>query len=111
MSLNFQLTSKETGKVARLNNVDEQICEFLDVPVHPERWCAGWFDSLGFCIAMENDIVNGMRRCQGWSLEHFHCADHDADCSAFVYRFEVIGMIGRFLDQHYTVQSWTGIGR
>lgn len=47
----FQLIDKKTNKPEVLQKIDELLCANFDVPVHPERWLARWYDSIGFYIA------------------------------------------------------------
>lgn len=53
----FQLYRKskpEAGPVP-LNMIDAELCGFLNEPVHPQWYCFGWFDWIGFLLAMGKD--------------------------------------------------------
>ena len=57
MARHFQLFSAPDGsEPLDLNVVDEQICAEMGVPVHPEKYCLGWFDSIGFLIALGHPL-------------------------------------------------------
>ena len=49
----FSLTRKsnpEAGPV-KLSVVDEELCQFLNRPVDPKRYCAEWYNHIGFALA------------------------------------------------------------
>ena len=48
----FLFVSKETKTIVDLNKVDEEICGFLGIEVHPTNYAAGWFDCIGFRLAI-----------------------------------------------------------
>lgn len=48
----FQLTPKGATEPATLAAVDEGICALFGVPVHPVKYIFGWYDSIGFALAM-----------------------------------------------------------
>lgn len=54
----FQLFAVQNGIVsiepADLNYVDQQLCELLNKPVDKTHYVAGWFDAIGWQIAVNN---------------------------------------------------------
>lgn len=48
----FRLIDKVTGEPETLNKVDEKICEAIGVPVHEREWCFGWYNYIGFLLAL-----------------------------------------------------------
>ena len=55
MSVKFQLLSKKTNEPVSLNQVDTEICNLLDIPVHPKRYGGdlyNWYNLIGFQIAV-----------------------------------------------------------
>ena len=54
----FQLSRKsdpQAGPVA-LNTIDRELCQLLDEPEHERHYCHGWFDWIGFNLAMGRDF-------------------------------------------------------
>ena len=50
----FSLTRKsnlEAGPVV-LQKVDEEMCAYFGQEVHPKYWYCGWYDAIGFSLAM-----------------------------------------------------------
>lgn len=55
----FQLFKKEPDgragtEASVLTDVDSEICKFFNWECDPERWAFGWFDSIGWRIAVYN---------------------------------------------------------
>ncbi len=54
MAAHFNLTRKsapDAGPV-NLHDLDVEICALIGEPVHPTRYCIGWFDSIGYWLAV-----------------------------------------------------------
>lgn len=91
----FQLTRKgETGPTA-LQAVDEELCRHLGVEVHPKWWVDGWYDSIGFAIAT------------GTALGSQELRDRVAGYPDQGRLPEILA----YLEEHFTSDSWTEIGR
>ena len=52
MAAYFQLISRTTGQPATFNEIDEELCELLEVPCDANKYICGWYDSIGFRAAM-----------------------------------------------------------
>ena len=52
MAVYFQLYTIGSGEPVVLNRLDETLCTFLGVDVHPTRYVEDWFDVIGFRLAM-----------------------------------------------------------
>jgi hypothetical protein len=52
----FQLIDKTTNEPAVLNRIDEKIAALVGLPCDPRNWCLGWYDLIGFEIAMGKDL-------------------------------------------------------
>lgn len=48
----FALTRKGCNEPESLIAVDEAICAHLGVEIHPVNYVDGWYDSVGFMLAM-----------------------------------------------------------
>jgi hypothetical protein len=52
MPVCFQLFSKETNQPEKLSLVDDRLCAFLGVTPHEHNYVHGWYDSIGFRLAI-----------------------------------------------------------
>lgn len=114
-----------------LNLVDEEICKALGVAVHPKRWVEGWYDSIGWMIAVFGMDFPAIRRaltlpCEsdGPSKtnpdEFDHCKVHDGgirrgtpyrECSrSWPDRPELLPILD-FMEANYRTSAWVEIGR
>ena len=93
----FQLTRKGETTPTVLTKVDEHICQFLNVPCNDVAWVEGWYDVIGFRLAIG----------QSWDdmRQYFihECRSHD-------FSIKMLRIIN-FLDDHYTSDCWVEIGR
>src|SRR5689334_4899735 len=48
----FSLTKIGETEPMKLTQIDELICGHLGVKVHPTQWVYGWYDIIGFGLAM-----------------------------------------------------------
>jgi hypothetical protein len=48
----FQLFKKGSSQAEVLARVDDAICDHMQLPVHATNYCLGWFDVIGFGIAV-----------------------------------------------------------
>lgn len=48
----FQLIPKGTTEPEPLAKIDEKICAHLGVEVHPVHYAEGWYDTIGFQLAI-----------------------------------------------------------
>ena len=78
----FQLTSKETGQPKKLAELDNEIRAHFGAPPHPTQWYKGWYDCIGFSIAMGKD----------WQ----YCRE----------TFDGLDEIIDYLEERYTYDAW-----
>ena len=52
----FQLFKKGQTNVVTLSSVDEELCRMLGKEIDPEYYVAQWVDTIGFMIAMGNEL-------------------------------------------------------
>tara|TARA_R110002167_G_scaffold1337_1_gene5922 strand:+ start:12689 stop:12994 length:306 start_codon:yes stop_codon:yes gene_type:complete len=79
MSNNFQLIDNKTNEAVAVNQIDKEICDLLDVDVHPKFYGGdqyNWFNTIGFQIAMGKPLGSEELRDyitdtspNGWSKE------------------------------------------
>jgi hypothetical protein len=84
----FQLTKKGESEPTSLVKVDEEICAHLGREVHPKWWCCGWYDIIGFSLAMGDDFA----KIRGW-LEANNFSE------------DMIKILD-YLEANYTASSW-----
>ena len=90
MTVCFQLTKKGETEPSTLVKVDEAICAHFGWPVHPQDYVYGWFDSIGFMLAMGDswDKIRVELRLGSWNFQDERQAIVD------------------FLEANYTTGSW-----
>lgn len=89
MPNNFQLIPKGKDEPASLSKVDEELCELLDEEVDPKYYVRGWFDIIGFRIAMGKELGSDELR---ESVEDLDSEDM-MKCL-------------NYLEEHYTSKAW-----
>lgn len=47
----FQLISKNTNQPANLPTVDNEMCEYFNVPPHETEYYRAWYDIIGLAFA------------------------------------------------------------
>jgi hypothetical protein len=70
-----------------LNKINEMICEAFDLEVHPKHYAKGWYNIIGFGIAIGNDLGSE-------KLRDF-CDD-----------VEDMPEILKFLEERFTSDAW-----
>lgn len=83
----FRLISKTTNQPTKFQEIDDAMRAEFGQPPDPDRWLEGWYDSVGFALAVGKDFQ--------WCRENF----------------EFTLPIVDYLDKHYTSDSWTEIGK
>lgn len=99
----FQLTKKGDNEPSTLNSIDEAICIHLGVEVHPQVYCAGWYDYIGFALAMGKDWAQIRQRLADTVREF-----PDEGTTEWA---AVMGKILQFLEDNYTADAWATVGR
>ena len=51
----FTLTRKGENEPASLEAIEEAVCNYLGVEMHPKKYVKGWFDSIGLALAYGKD--------------------------------------------------------
>jgi hypothetical protein len=81
----FSLTSKRTGQVVPLEEVDKELCAMLGVEVHPKRWVEYWYDIIGFQLACGKT----------WEELHANAEDDEAEKKIVTY-----------LEENFIAKAW-----
>lgn len=93
----FQLTRKGDSKPSALAWIDSFICQRLDLRWNKRTYTHGWFDDIGFKIALGRtlpELIDHYRQsCEGIADE---------------YRTHELAMwrIAAFLNEEFTTDAW-----
>lgn len=71
MSVKFQLIDNKTGEAVTFHQLDEEICELINVDVQPRTWGGNeynWYNIIGFKIAMGNAL--GSKELRDYVTDH-----------------------------------------
>lgn len=52
MAVCFSLTKRGKTEPVSLNQLDEDVCKMLNKPCDPDKFCRGWYDIIGFRLAL-----------------------------------------------------------
>jgi hypothetical protein len=106
MPVCFQLTRKGEQAPTPLNTIDKELCLLLGKDVHPHMYVIGWFDCIGFKLAMgcRLDSQEITTEIDDWFQEY-----PDDDANTIARNLErKHGMLRclAYLQEHYTDRSW-----
>lgn len=100
MAIHFTLTPRAypCGGPMSLQDIDVGICEYLHIPVDNEYWACGWYDNIGFMLAI------GL----SWQTIKTQRANHIAAIKpdwplGSILRVARLAAIVQFLDDNYLV--------
>ena len=91
----FQLTTIGSNEAAMLHDVDAALCAHFGKPVHEKHWFAGWYQSIGFSLALGQTFAE--------IREDFE-RDAQEDPEPQWYRTQIA--IVDYLESHYTSDAW-----
>ena len=110
MAYYFQLFRKlpngETENDATsLSQIDREICEEFDLPLHPKLYVNGWFDVIGFGLATGKtwDDIRANTNKQIASTEAFDLECRESDLLTL--------RIVDFLEARFSPNCWFGRGK
>lgn len=89
--------TSEKKEAVRLTTVDEELCAYLGKEVHPEYWCGGWYDTIGFALAC-GKTFDDMRTC---------IRDNEPDDEQAAFALKMIN----WFDDNFTSDAWATIGK
>ena len=103
----FALYLKGSNQPEVLQRIDEELCKHFGADVHPKYWLEGWYNCIGFLIAMHGDALDSpalRERVIKW-YEDYHDADEREQ------RLTNQLAILDYLKDRYTSQAWVEIGK
>jgi len=107
MAVYFNLTRKsapEAGPVV-LSALDVEICTLTDQPVHESKYCLGWFDMIGYWLAVGKTWAEirtmhaEWRRADARGLEGENLEGHNA-------YHDLLAKVVDWLEANFIVESW-----
>ena len=107
----FQLFPKTNpSEPAILQQVDEAICANFHVDVDPKYWVAGWYNVIGFLIALKGYAL-GSRELRLAVVSWYDTPLYRRDEKQRREYLKDQLLILKYLEKHYTSDSWAEIGR
>lgn len=73
----FSLTKVGTRQPESLQKVDDDMRRHFGAPADPDRWYKGWYDTIGFAIAMGKQVdwirenMSGLNEVTDWLAGHY----------------------------------------
>jgi hypothetical protein len=85
----------EAGPV-KFSQIDEEMCRHFEQPVDEKRYLGGWYDSIGFRLALGKSFEQIRAEFRGY-------VDEEKETSNFYVT--MLKMLD-WLDENYTPDSW-----
>jgi hypothetical protein len=102
MPICFQLYDKskpEEGPVS-LSKVDEEMCEHFQVPCDPIKYLGGWFDCIGFRLALGKTFEEIREQIDGYLAADKQHQD------GYVEFYENMLLMLSYLEERYTPNAF-----
>ncbi len=110
----FQLIPKGASEPAKLALVDDAICAHFGVEPDPIKYYHGWYDAIGFRLAIGksfSDIIAELESTvtEAWnrSLTALEPSDREWSAQKYLY-YKHLEDIALWLDANYNARSWHG---
>lgn len=117
----FQLFRKGEKEAATLSSVDKAICDHFKEDCDPKYYYKGWFDAIGFSIAMGASLGSKKLKEQWPTKEEISDLGMEEARAEWERRvskwpedeahMQRMGEIRLFLEREYTDSAWAEIGR
>lgn len=96
----FQLVKKGEKEPTALNAIDEELCAHLGVGVHPKKWVRGWYNAIGFALALGKSWEQ-MREIFLPPIPAGNVMNDEEKADR-----EEMAKIIDYLEEHYTSSAW-----
>ena len=83
-----------------LADLDDELCAHLGVTPDPVKYVAGWFDFIGLFHALDKSHDEVRAKIK-------KCIEDDPAYTGYQQWLKILD----YLEEHFTVNSWTEIGR
>ena len=101
----FQLVRKGHTKATPLNTIDRELCQLLGVKEHPKLYVAGWFNNIGFSLAMGKTFDEIVEK-----IEKDIASDKPEDLP-YQENDKLLLKCANYLRDNYKSNAWVEIGR
>lgn len=101
----FQLIRKGHTEATPLNTIDRELCQLLGKEEHPKLYVAGWFDSIGFSLAMGKTFDEIVEKIEG------DIATEKPEDAPYKENDRELLKCAKYLRENYTENAWAEIGR
>ena len=111
MPLCFQLFKKGEKEATPLNTIDSEVCQLLGVAEHPDFYCTGWFNSIGYLIASGKKL--GSQELRDAVATWYTPRKEETDIQRQV-REDVTADLQKILayfEENYTDSAWYEVGK
>ncbi len=105
----FQLTRKGEREPTALQAINAELCAAFNEPCNPVDWFHGWYNYIGFCLAMGKTFEWLKAECHKFSLEKSTDGSPEANGQHAAYWLKMLA-IAEWLDEHFTADAWAEIG-
>lgn len=108
----FQLTRKtelDKGPVG-LNTIDAELCGVLGREVHPTCYVRGWFDYIGWKLAMGSSFQEIREHIQGMLDDMAEDGSGEQDVASVNHASDMLKLCN-YLDANFTSDAWAEIGK
>ena len=102
----FQLTKKGESEPTPLSKIDEELCHLVGIEVHPTRYVLGWFDSIGWWIAVRGHDLGTEEIWQDFN-EWFEPGKTEESKLLFQHMKNMLD----YLNENYSSRGWVQIGK
>jgi hypothetical protein len=102
----FSLARKsQPDQPVKFGDIDAELCTHFDVPCDPVHWYLGWYDYVGFALAVGRDWEYIQDQCKALANE---AAGKD-DTEGMAYWSQMLKVV-EYLERHYVSDAWARIG-
>ncbi len=87
----FQLRKKGEKEPSTFQDIDEEICKHLGVTPDPVKYHCGWYDLIGWRLAIGNEFPAIIKEFKGEPEDPYYVK---------------LTKIAEWLNEHYTSSAW-----
>lgn len=98
----FQLYDKQTNEAEKLSIVDEKLCSFLGIQPDPVKYVNGWYDSIGFRLA----VGKTFEQIRTEFTEYVNEPNNP-----YAKGYSNLLTILQWIEENYSPNSWREVGR
>lgn len=109
----FSLQRKSDPKAGNVpfSQIDEELCKLFEVPVHEKYYIFGWYDCIGFKVAMGKKLPEIREGFEEMKLEYQTSPTPNDMTAEMIEWCDGILKVTDYLIENYTTDAWAEIGR